>query len=195
MTNISDENSVHVLLSALGEHLAQLDEPTSLVIIGGSGLLAIGAVERVTRDIDVVALLEAWHLIDPRPFSEGLKTATKRVAADFSVGEDWLNAGPADLLRFGLPSGFSERLEARSFGPALTAHFASRFDQIHFKLFAVVDQGPGKHSSDLEALEPSEEEFLSAARWARTHDPSPGFKEVLLKILSHYGVDGELHRV
>lgn len=37
------------------------------------------------------------------------------------------------------------------------------------------------------------EELLRAARWARTHDPSPGFDEVLRRVLAHYGVnDGDL---
>lgn len=42
----------------------------------------------------------------------------------------WVNPGPTDLQR-------------RDYGGALTVYFASRHDQIHFKLYALVDQGPG----------------------------------------------------
>jgi hypothetical protein len=84
---------------------------------------------------------------------------------------DWLNAGPASLLDLGLPEGFLQRAQRRSYGEALTVLFASRTDQIHFKLYAAVDQGAGWHFADLQALEPTEPE-LQAARWSRTHDPS-----------------------
>jgi len=42
--------------------------------------------------------------------------------------------GPSSLLDFGLPEGFVARLKTRAYGDALTVHFASRLDQIHFKL-------------------------------------------------------------
>jgi hypothetical protein len=61
---------------------------------------------------------------------------------------------------------------------------ADRFDQIHFKLYASVDQGPlSKHFADLKALEPTRDELLAAARWARTHDPSAEFARELAKAL------------
>jgi len=100
-----------------------------------------------------------------------------------------LNAGPSDLLDFGLPDGFLDRLEHRDFGPALTVHFAGRLDQIHFKLYAFVDQGLGRHESDLRALGPTREELLAAARWTRTHDPSEGFREHLQGALRYLGVE------
>jgi hypothetical protein len=52
--------------------------------------------------------------------------------------------GPTELLRFGLPDGFVDRLQRRDFGEGLVVYLASRYDQIHFKLYAAVDQGPGK---------------------------------------------------
>jgi hypothetical protein len=74
-------------------------------------------------------------------------------------------------------------------GPALTVSFASRLDQIHFKLYAAVDQGPGKHEQDLHALEPTQDELVAAARWSRTHDPSDGYREMLIQALAFFGVE------
>jgi hypothetical protein len=54
---------------------------------------------------------------------------------------------------------------------------------------AVADQGTGRHEADLRALNPSREELLAAARWARTHDPSPGFLESLHSTLAVLGVE------
>jgi Nucleotidyltransferase of unknown function (DUF6036) len=89
----------------------------------------------------------------------------------------------------GLPEGFLSRTERREHGPALVAWYASRHDQIHFKLYATVDQGPGKHEADLRALAPTPRELLTAARWTRTHDPSEGYRMVLEQVLAAFGVD------
>lgn len=184
-----DATQTDQLFSALGEQLAARGERVELVVIGGSGLLALGLTSRATRDVDVVALLSGRALADPRPLPPGLIEARDQVARDFDLPEDWLNAAPADLLDFGLPAGFVDRLERRDYGDALTVHLASRFDQIHFKLYAMVDQGAGKHEADLRALEPTRDELLAAARWTRTHDPSEGFREQLLAGLAYLGVE------
>ena len=180
----------HELLAALGEQLAVRRTRFELVVIGGSALLAIGLISRPTQDVDVVGLLSPQGLIDARPLPEPLRIARDRVARDFGVPKNWLNTEPASLLDFGLPDGFVERLGRRDYGPALAVYFASRFDQIHFKLYAMVDQGTGKHEADLRALQPTADELRTAARWTRTHDPSEGFRRQLLTALSYLGVEG-----
>jgi len=185
---VSNSNQVDELLSALAEQLAEEGEPIELVVIGGSALIALGLVQRATRDVDVVALLEDGDLVQPDPLPDRLVRARDRVARDFALPVDWLNAAPRALLDFGLPAGFVDRLERRRYGDLLTVHFASRLDQIHFKLYALVDQGPGKHEEDLRTLRPTHDELLRAARWARTHDPSEGFRQELTKALAYLGV-------
>jgi len=184
-----DPERISRLLAALGERLALANERVDLVVVGGSALTILGLVERPTRDVDVVALLERGTLRPARPFPPALLEARDAVAADFRVSDGWLNAGPSDLLRWGLPDGFAERLEARRYGPALTVHLASRLDQVHLKLYALVDQGLGRHEEDLRALAPTRDELLEAARWTRTHDPSPGFLAALQAALRYLGVE------
>ncbi|MFN0153944.1 MAG: DUF6036 family nucleotidyltransferase [Gaiella sp.] len=184
-----NEARTHQLLSALAEQLAARGERIEFVVIGGSGLLALGLTSRATRDIDIVALLSGHTLSKPRPLPPALIEARDQVARDFGLPEDWLNAAPADLLDFGLPDDFVRRLERRDYGEALSVHFASRFDQIHFKLYAMVDQGAGKHEADLRALSPNRDELLAAARWTRRHDPSEGFREQLLAALAYLGAE------
>lgn len=71
----------------------------------------------------------------------------------------------------------------------VTGLLAGRTDQISFKLYAAVDLGPdSKHFSDLRQLEPTTEELLIAGRWARTHDPSDGFRGQLVRALRDMGV-------
>ncbi|MGH2920954.1 MAG: DUF6036 family nucleotidyltransferase [Gaiellaceae bacterium] len=177
-------------LVALGEQLGQSAERFDLVVIGGAGLLALGLIDRSTRDVDIVALRRGADLVEPKPLPRALVEARDRVAEDFDLPEEWLNAAPSSLLDFGLPDGFVDRLERRDYGPALNIWLASRLDQIHFKLYALADQAPGtKHDLDLRALGPTRDELLMASRWAITHDPSEGFRQELLRVLAYLGVE------
>jgi len=143
-----------------------------------------------SAEADVVALADESGPVEAVPLPEPLVQARNRVARDRGVPEDWLNSAAGhDMLRLGLPEGFFERLTRRDYGPALSVHWSSRFDLIHFKLHATVDRGGGKHLADLRALQPTAEELVAAGRWARTHDPSEGFLSVLQEVLAYFGVD------
>jgi hypothetical protein len=183
-----EPSRIDAALSALGELLEAAGAPFEIVVIGGAALQVLGLIMRPTADVDVVAILDQGGLQAADPLPTALADAAQRVAADFGLAADWLNPGPTAMLQWGLPEGFVERLTARSYG-ALTAHFASRFDQIHFKLFAFADLGGGRHEADLKTLHPTREELLVAAAWARTQDPSQGFRGVLAAALERLGVD------
>lgn len=189
MSDIYKKERMDQLLEALGEQLAASGERYELVVIGGSGLLALGVIERSTRDIDIVALRIDDDLEGADPLPEGLRVARDRVARDFSLPAEWLNPGPTDLLELGLPDGFIDRLERHPYGEGLVVYLASRYDQIHFKLYALVDQGPGKHEEDLRALSPTEVELIAAAKWSRSQDPSEGYALMLHQALTHLGVE------
>lgn len=189
MTDIASVDRANELLAALSEHLASRKRHYEIVVVGGSALLALGFVDRATKDVDVVALSDAGALQKADPLPADLLEARDLVARDFGLPANWLNAGPASLMDLGLPKGFMDRVQTRSLGDGLTVHFASRLDQIHFKLYALIDQGPGKHEQDLRALAPTRQELLQAARWTRRHDPSEGFREMLEEALRHLGVE------
>jgi len=100
-----------------------------------------------------------------------------------------MNNGPASLIDFGLPAGTEDRVTVRRFG-SLEVHLPAREDLICFKMYAATDQGPrSKHFADVQALRPSANELLTAARWARTHDPSAGFLGELQSALNTLGVE------
>jgi hypothetical protein len=185
---ITDE-TIDLLLGALGDQLQALGNHVEIVVIGGSALTALGLVRRATRDVDLLAIAENGELRLAEPLPRALLAARATVAADFGLAENWLNAGPTDLLKWGLPEALMNRVVTRSYGTALVVHFASRFDQIHFKLFALVDQGGGRHEADLRALNPTQSELTAAARWSITQDPSPGYRSVLVDALRALGVN------
>lgn len=189
MTGITTLARANELLGALADQLTTAGQHYELVVIGGTGLLALGVIDRATEDVDVVALRASAGLTTADPLPPAIVAARDRVSRDFHLPADWLNAAPAGLMDLGLPEGFLDRLETIRFGEGLVVHFASRFDQIHFKLYAFVDQGAGKHEQDLHALDPTREELVQAAHWTRTHDPSQGFQQMLEEALVHLGVD------
>ncbi|MEK0447456.1 MAG: hypothetical protein RLZZ399_2777 [Verrucomicrobiota bacterium] len=176
-------DSLDRVLWALAAFLEDAMAPQeTLVIIGGSALLALGFVSRTTRDVDILAGVDPERgLVDPRPISQTLQTAAAKVAAELRLDPDWLNTGPADQVLAGLPEGFLHRLTKREFGPFLTIYLPDRIDLIHLKLFAIVDQGLGRHSADFAALKPSDDEVLAAVRWVLTQDAGPVFPAIVLE--------------
>lgn len=191
MPNMYDNAELDEALTVLGEILADRGETFDIVVIGGGALLLLGLVERTTKDLDVLARIEGDAWVRAEPFPPALEAAVRDVAAALDLADDWLNPGPTDLLDFGLPSGFADRVSTRVFS-SLTVRLASRDDQVAFKLYAAADQWPSesRHISDLRTLAPTREELLAAARWCRTHDPSSGFRNVLLlPVLAALGVE------
>jgi hypothetical protein len=165
-------------------------EPASLVVCGGASLIAMGLVSRTTRDVDVLALMDKQgQLLPSEPLPESVSRAVSEIASQLDLYPNWLNGGPTDLLKWGLPEGFRDRLTRRNYGTRLTIWHVSRLDQIHFKVFAATDAGPGRHVDDLLQLKPTKAELLSAARWALTQDASEGFVMILKDMLRELGYE------
>ena len=164
--------------------------PLGLVICGGTALSALGLVMRTTRDMDVLGSVSETEngvtIQSIKKFPEWLVEAAERVGRDFDLPEKWLNLGPASQVESGLPDGVEKRLVKKVYGQYLTVYFISRIDQIHFKLYAAVDQD-GYHEQDLFALKPTEREMEVAAKWVVTQDVSEVFRALLKDFL-------EIHR-
>ena len=165
----------------------------SILVCGGSALIAMNYKQRVTKDVDILALIDdEKYLSDPDPLPEELLKAARDVSLDLDLPADWLNNGPSQgdggLFRMGLPEGIIKRAVKQTFGKYLTVFWIDRFDQIHLKLYASIDRG-GYHIEDLLELNPTEEEIFAASAWCMTHDVSEGFKRLLLSFLGKFGYD------
>lgn len=187
MSDIS-RGALDPVLSALGEQLGSVGVGVHLVVVGGSGLLAMGLGDRPTQDVDVVAFLQDGKLVSAAPFPEALEQAAMRVANDYGLKPSWLNHGPTGLLDFGLPYGFENRMTTVGYGPWLRVSFASRLDQVHLKLYAFADRREPRDEADLRRLDPTAEELSAAARWARTHNAPGPFDDALADALRAFGV-------
>jgi len=183
-----DFNTLENALELLGQRLANLKHYYEVVAIGGGSLVLLGHIDRSTKDLDLVAVIESGHYISANPLPKGLLKEIAAIGKALDLGENWINGGPTALLETGLPEGFEERLIVRKYG-ALTIHFAGRLDQICFKLYAAVDQGPSsKHFADLKKLAPTQNELMTAHRWCLTQDVSDEFSTMLEQALAALGV-------
>jgi hypothetical protein len=193
--------NLETALKLLGARLDLAQAPAiGLVVCGGSALIALGLIKRTTRDVDVLALMSSsGDLISPDPLPSYLLNTAKEVARDLGLAADWLNNGPSrdagGIFQLGLPEGIASRLHSRSYGDRLTVHFIGRLDQIHLKLYAAVDSGEGTHLDDLLSLKPDDVELETAARWAMTHDVSPGFRMILKDMLRQFGYEDVADRI
>lgn len=180
-------------LTTLGALLLDRDEAHELVVIGGGGLMLLGLLARPTKDLDIVARVqdELWIASEPLPAS--LVAAAHDVAGALELPLDWLNAGPSDFMRTGLPEGFRDRTTTLVYG-GLTLQLASRLDQLALKLFAAVDQGPrSRHFADLRHLRPTTAELADAAGWCRTQDTSPEWGGMVDAVIDALGVTEPRH--
>jgi hypothetical protein len=187
MTSVG-RTQLQIALRALGELLEARGLHYQVVLIGGGNLILRGLVTRpTTKDLDLLGAWTADGVVPMRPFPEPLRRAVVDVARTYGLADDWVNLGPDSLLDLGLPDGFVERLERHDYG-GLVAWLADRVDMICFKLYAAVDQGPrSRHPQDVLDLRPDRDELLAAARWTMTHDPSPGYRALLVDALHQLG--------
>jgi hypothetical protein len=177
--------------AALGEVLAGRGLGYDVVLVGGASLLLRGIITRSTKDGDLIGQRSAsGRVTEMKELPEPLAIAVRDVARVLGLAEDWLNVGPASLLDLGLPRGFAGRLDRLDFG-SLTVWLAGRRDLICFKLYAAADHWPtrDRHLADLRALAPRRPELLAAAKWARSHDASPGFRSLLVAVLRELGLE------
>ena len=84
--------------------------------------MLLDLIQRPTKDIDIVALIRDGRYSTAEPLPEPLTRSVKDVAGTLGLTNDWLNSGPSDLLRFGLPDGFE---------------IASRFESMAVSLYTL----------------------------------------------------------
>ncbi len=192
-----DREIIDGALRLLADILEREGAPVfQLVVCGGSSLIAMEFVSRVTRDVDVLALLsQNGEIQSAKPLPPEIAEASRIVSSTLRLDENWLNPGPADLVSSGLPEGIEERLVAKKYGSRLMVYFISRIDQIFFKVYAAADNAPGRHSDDLLALAPSPEEIAAATQWVLTQDPSFGFRQILKDMLGKSGYESVAERL
>lgn len=162
-------------LATLGATMKSRNVSMGILVAGGSALLLLGLSERPTADLDVVGLLDGVLYAKADPLPAPLVDAARAVGRALGLADTWLNNGPASLMDLGLPPGLKSRVTVRHFDN-LEVHIPSRTDQICFKSYAGVDQGPrSQHVADLRNRDPTREELIAAATWTEHTTPRADF--------------------
>lgn len=185
---LSGQQAIESALTAVGERLAHAGAPCAIVVLGGAAMNLLGILDRPTIDVDVLARAagENGPIEPPDPLPPPLRDAIAAVARDRGLPPNWVNTTVADQWRFGLPPGLAGRVHWRHLA-ALTVGIVDRRDLVFFKLYASADQtGPDNiHTRDLLALRPRQEELEAAAEWVRSQDASPGFHNVVARVVDY----------
>ncbi len=186
-----NKEKLETLLNLFGKLLEEKGEKLSLIICGGSALILSHFIKNrtVTRDIDILATVEEksdTFTLKPLPFFA--EKIIQEIASTLKLPSDWLNSRAFPLTK-DLPEGFQKRLIRKEYGKNLTVYLLGRKDQIFFKLYATIDQGPGKHFDDLMELNPTKEELYEASLWCMRQDTSIEFKNVLKDFLEKIGLN------
>ncbi len=152
-------------IGAFDEFLASHRIAFSAVAIGGTALAILGVISRETRDCDI---------LDPEIPENVRKLAEEFAAEQTRVGnllrEDWLNNGPASLIK-NLPDGWRNRLIPLFSGKSLKLSTLGRPDLLRTKFFALCDRGTDRQ--DCLALKPSVEEIRESIEWVKYQDANP----------------------
>ncbi len=177
-------DSLREALNTLGTLLRDRELAFEIVVIGGGGLLLLGLIQRPTKDLDTLAIVEGGDQL-ARPLPAALVEAIEDTARVLGLAEDWLNPGPTDQLKHGLPEGFRERTTRHAFG-GLVVHLAARFDQICLKVFAAIDSGrKSTQLQDLISLGPTDDELRDAAIWVKQQDAGAEFPTFVDAVVMH----------
>ncbi len=190
---LQNTQQIHKLLQALGEKMDFHQTcPVGLVVCGGAAMNVIGVLRRPTKDIDVVALgQERENSIELKEadLPKEIRECAWEIADDFGLTKGWLNTGPRELFKKGLPEGIEKRLKEEQFGSRLCLYWLGREDLICLKLYAAASRSgrQQQHIQDLDMLRPNGSELEKALDWTLKQDDSEEFKEALRRLLCDMG--------
>ncbi len=145
-----------------------------IIIIGAFALYLHGLELRATNDIDTLTELK----------DERLLKAIEEIAQKHGLNENWLNDQACGLS---VPDGFYLRLQRIALGTCIAGLLPSRQDLISLKSAAFMIRGgeDPKDYTDLQALQPDQNEIDEAIRFVRkTNTPPqprfyPDFEEMI----------------
>lgn len=197
------QSDLRDLLRQLHDALVLQDSPPiDWIVCGGSALSLQALTGRTTEDVDVLALwrTDTKQAVAPGSFPDPVAKAIDRVAeANPSLRgrsgsrRRWVNLGPQEITRQGLPEGFAGRLVPLRIGERLTLHLLGRLDLIVLKLYAACDDLGDRqhvHVGDLLRLSPTAEDLAFALDWVLTRpDPEHRIRPALKRLLQEFGHD------
>lgn len=141
--------------------LRERNQTFEAVIIGGAALNLLSITSRVTRDVDV---------LDPTDLPEVILKYARDFAQKASSPKDWLNNGPADVLKY-LPRGWEVRTREVFNASCLKLRTLSETELLMTKCWAYCDRE--RDYDNIIAMKPSTSQIEEITRWLKTLDGNP----------------------
>ena len=151
------------IIELFDSYLAERSLRFEAVIIGGAALIAMGVINRRTKDIDCIAPV----------IPDEIKQAAQSFRSDnptLHLWENWLNNGPISLTD-DLPEGWRKRVVFLFEGKAIILQTLGRSDLLLTKLFALCDRQ--QDLDDCIALSPTAQELEQCLGWLYERDGNP----------------------
>lgn len=155
------------VIEKFDQYLLQRNLRFHAVIIGGAALIAMGVINRKTKDIDCLF---------PEIPAE-IKQASREFAIEypnFDLIDNWLNNGPSSLVN-DLPGDWQDRLVTIYAGSSVVLQTLGRIDLLRTKLFALCDRL--EDWPDCIALAPTAAELDTCLSWVADRDGNPYWAE------------------
>jgi hypothetical protein len=166
-------------IEAFDRHLAELSLRFEGVIIGGTALVLMGVLERLTRDVDVLTPALPEEIV-----AAACEFARQQRLSGIALADDWFNNGPTQLGEV-LPAGWRERVTRIFDGQALCLSTLGRSDLLKSKLFALCDRGTDL--KDCVALNPTPEELAECLPWLELQDANELWPEHVRDTVAELG--------
>jgi len=180
------ENTLEQALNLLGTLLEETGVTYSLVVAGGSALLAQKITSRNTHDVDVIALDGGDTRAHPLP--QTLMHAAARVAKELNLESNWLNSSVALFIgRDQLPELTWWSFDTHTYGPCLRVSYIRRDGLILLKLHAALDRDKPRDLTDLTALDPTAEETARHLDWILKEILGQTTHPKISQLLNHLG--------
>ncbi|MCW2955594.1 MAG: hypothetical protein JWO69_463 [Thermoleophilia bacterium] len=170
---VHDIHQLDAALTDLGELLRDRHLDMTICVVGGAAILFQEPdTARVTRDVDVAAVVDDANRLQASGIGPVAERLVAQVALVHGLAPGWLSSAFARSFGMVLPEGFVERAAPRTYG-GLVLLVASRLDLILLKLEAALQRGSHgeRHLDDLRRLAPTDSEVAWAVERAIERAP------------------------
>lgn len=164
--------NIRKTLEKFDKYLFDRQFSLDVVVIGGAALNLLAVTERVTQDVDIIY---------PNELPQKLLSLVKDFANQESLPENWLNAGPAELLQH-LPKDWKQRKRTLFQGKAIHLSTLGPKELLFAKCWAYIDRE--RDLEDIIAMRPLKDDLLEVAEWIKPLDANPNWPNHVVKMMN-----------